>query len=158
MCIRDRVWTADPVTNQVTWVSPNIERITGWTAAEWTRLSRELVHPEDAEDFAMSAEDFEPDQEYVRSARHRHKDGHWVWLNMVNRAVADGDGTITLYGHCIDATSLVESQARIQRQARNDEVTGLDNRYVLLQQLEERLTGAGAVSYTHLTLPTTPYV
>jgi len=139
------MWTADPAVGAVTWISPNIERITGWTAEEWVATAQvDLIHPDDFADFWIDAEDFVDGAELERSARHRHKDGHWVWLNVVNRSVANPDGTLTLYGHCTDATELVERHARMHRQASSDELTGLANRHVLLEQLNARFESDSA--------------
>lgn len=134
------VWTADPVAGSVTWISPNIERVMGWTSEEWIAIDhRDLIHPDDFDDFWIETEDFFDGAEFERSGRYRHKDGRWVWLSMVNRSLANPDGTLTLYGYCTDATNLVERQAKMHRQASSDELTGLANRRALLDQLNERL-------------------
>ncbi len=134
------VLTADPDRGELTWVSPNISRIVGWSAEEWmTRDPREFIHPDDLEAFWIDTDDLVVGREYVRLARHSHKDGGWVWLNMVNRLIVDDQGVRTLYGHCIDATDIVAEEALMQTQARVDSVTGLSNRYVLIAELEERL-------------------
>lgn len=134
------VWTADPVAGSVTWISPNIERVMGWTAEEWIAADqRSLVHPDDFDDFWVELEDIYDGAEFERSARYRHKDGRWVWLSIMNRATADSNGTLTLFGHCTDATELVNRHARMQRQAHSDQLTGLANRHVLLAELNKRL-------------------
>lgn len=136
------VLTADPDRGVLTWVSPNISRIVGWSAEEWmTRDPKEFIHPDDLESFWIEPDELEVDREYVRLARHSHKDGGWVWLNMVNRLRVDAQGVRTLYGHCIDATDIVAEEAVMQTQARVDPVTGLSNRYVLIAELEARLAG-----------------
>ncbi len=134
------VCRADPVAGTVTWVSPNIERLVGWSADEWMSTDpHDFIHPDDLEAYWIETEDLELGREYVRLARHSHKDGGWVWLNMVNRYELDENGVPTLFGHCIDATELVAREAVMTRQARIDEVTGLSNRYVLIGELEDRL-------------------
>lgn len=134
------VWTADPAAGSVTWISPNIERVMGWTADEWIEADqRALVHPDDLDDFWINLEEIYDGAEFERSARYRHKDGRWVWLSIMDRAVADENGVLTLYGHCTDATELVNRHARMQRQAHSDQLTGLANRHVLLAELNDRL-------------------
>lgn len=136
------VWTADPVAGRVTWISPNIERVMGWSADEWIESDhRSIIHPDDLDDFWIEAEDLYDGAEFERSARYRHKDGHWVWLSIVNRSQVDDDGTLTLYGYFTDATDLIERHARVQRRALSDALTGLANRHVLLEELDKRLDG-----------------
>lgn len=136
------VWTADPVAGTVTWISSNIERVMGWSADEWIAADqRALVHPDDFDDFWIELEEIYDGAEFERSARYRHKDGRWVWLSIMNRAIADSSGTLTLYGHCTDATELVDRHARMHRQAHSDQLTGLANRHVLLSELNKRLGG-----------------
>ena len=134
------VWTADPVAGRITWVSPNVERVMGWTVEEWLQLDhREIIHPDDLDDFRADAEDLVDGAESERSVRYRHKDGRWVWLSIVNRLLVDDNGDMTLYGYFTDATDLIERHARVHHRASSDELTGLANRHVLLEQLNERL-------------------
>ena len=78
------VWTADPIAGTVTWVSPNIERVMGWTTEDWLAIPQaDLIHPDDIESFWIDSGDLVIGHEYIRAARYRHKDGRWIWLNMV---------------------------------------------------------------------------
>ncbi len=134
------VWTADPLTGRVTWISPNVVRVTGWTVEEWMQLDhRDIIHPDDLDDFWISSDDLVHGAEFERSARYRHKDGRWIWLSIVNSSLLGDDGAMTLYGYFTDATDLIERHARVHRRASSDELTGLANRHVLLEQLNERL-------------------
>jgi len=134
------VCTSDPIAGRITWISPNIERVMGWSVEEWIAADqRNLVHPDDVDDYWLDVDSMFDGAEFERSARHRHKDGRWVWLSVVNRSLVDSDGVMTLYGYFTDATDLIERHARMHRRASSDELTGLANRHVLLERLNNRL-------------------
>ncbi len=75
----------------------------------------------------------------------RRRDGRLIWISENARAVRDESGHVTCYeGTVEDVTALHEYQARIERQARTDELTGLANRAQLREQLEAAVRRAAA--------------
>jgi diguanylate cyclase (GGDEF)-like protein/PAS domain S-box-containing protein len=74
----------------------------------------------------------------------RRRDGKLIWISENARAVRDESGRVACYeGTVEDVTALHEYQARIERQARTDELTGLANRAQLREQLEAAVRRAG---------------
>jgi len=122
------------------WVSPSIERLTGWTADEWTtKVQPDLIHPDDLADYWIPEAAFRAGDEYQRTARFGTKDGGWVWLRARTRVLEDDDGELVLRGHYEDATEIVASQRELERHASEDNLTGLANRRTLMAALSERL-------------------
>lgn len=134
------VHIAEPESGELTWVAPNIVRTMGYTAEEWVALRfDDVVHPDDAEDYPLKSQTVFEGQHWDQYVRHRHRDGHWVWLHMVTTARRAPSGRLLLRGHYTDASKLVTAREEIQRIARTDELTGLSNRYVLLNEMAARL-------------------
>ena len=75
----------------------------------------------------------------------RRRDGRLIWISENARAVHDETGRLICYeGTVEDVTELREYQARIERQARQDDLTGLANRALLRERLQEAVRVAGA--------------
>jgi len=137
--------SSNPYTGRVKWVSHNIERITGWTAEEWTGTDPiALIHPDDLEHFWLPLSAIRLGQQHERYARHRRKDGSWVWLSVNATVATTGDGRLEMRGHYTDASELVAAQQEITALANRDTVTGLSNRHVLLRRLTSFLEAGTA--------------
>jgi diguanylate cyclase (GGDEF)-like protein/PAS domain S-box-containing protein len=75
----------------------------------------------------------------------RRCDGRLIWISENARAVHDESGRLICYeGTVEDVTELREYKERIERQARLDDLTGLANRSLLRERLQEAVSNAGA--------------
>lgn len=77
----------------------------------------------------------------------RRRDGRLIWISENARAVHDDSGRLVCYeGTVEDVTELREYKERIERQARLDDLTGLANRSLLRERLQEAVRGAGGAN------------
>jgi diguanylate cyclase (GGDEF)-like protein/PAS domain S-box-containing protein len=75
----------------------------------------------------------------------RRSDGRLIWISENARAVHDESGRLVCYeGTAEDVTELREYKERIERQASQDDLTGLANRSLLRERLQEAVKQAGA--------------
>ncbi len=75
----------------------------------------------------------------------RRQDGRLIWISENARAVHDDSGRLVCYeGTVEDVTELREYKERIERQARLDDLTGLANRSLLRERLQEAVSTASA--------------
>jgi len=64
--------------------SPSAERLTGWTNEEWEKLGGvELFNPDDFARMKILMKEIlkNPHKQFHLTFRHRHKDGHYIWLD-----------------------------------------------------------------------------
>lgn len=117
-------------------VDDDLAAVLGWAPAELVgRRSVELVHPDDqirAIDAWMDLLGRPGGTNRVR-ARHQHRDGRWVWLEIANRNLLDGPG-----GHVecemLDVSEEMEAQEALRAS----------------EQLLRRLAGALPVGVVHI--------
>ena len=77
----------------------------------------------------------------------RRCDGRLIWISENARAVHDDSGRLVCYeGTVEDVTELREYKERIERQARQDDLTGLANRALLRERLQEAVRTASGES------------
>jgi PAS domain S-box-containing protein len=81
----------------LTYISPQLERLTGYTLEEWRSSDYERwidsLHPDDRARAIEADERSERTGEpFVVEYRQRHKDGHWVWVHDEASLVHDHDG------------------------------------------------------------------
>lgn len=126
------------------YVSPSARDILGWEPAQMLGSRESLVHPEDLErQQRLLAEVIATGEPRTAVYRIRHKDGHYVWIEAVTRAIPaeDGNGVEAIYaGRDISRRveterALEASRQELERLARFDTLTGLANR----RQFEERI-------------------
>ncbi len=75
--------------------------------------------------------------------RMRHRDGHWLWVEVQGLASRDVNGTpIHMAGSLRDTTDRHVVQQRLEHEALHDMLTGLPNRTLFLDRVEQTLQGA----------------
>jgi len=127
--------------------SPQVEAMLGYSLAEW-KQDRELfvriLHPEDRQrvlDAHRRAHDGDGlSLEYRLIAR----DGRVVWVHDEARTIPGPFGTpVALQGYLLDITARKEAEERLRHQAYHDPLTGLPNRALFKERVEEAIVRAG---------------
>jgi PAS domain S-box-containing protein len=96
------------------YTSPQIERLLGWTVAEWMdQPFSELLHPDDrARVMGQVSRSNATRELFEAEYRLRHKDGHFVWVRDHSSIVEDARGTPVARGFLLDITA----QKRLEEQ------------------------------------------
>ena len=101
------------------YVSPASESVLGYLPEEiMGRRAIELTHPEDLGIYRQIARALDNDARIKERVRFRHKDGHYVWLEVTGRLIRDpsSDRGIEYVASSRDVTAQVESE-NVLRQA-----------------------------------------
>ncbi|SDZ38187.1 PAS domain S-box-containing protein/diguanylate cyclase (GGDEF) domain-containing protein [Micromonospora pattaloongensis] len=133
--ISDLIAVADP-TGRLVYASPSHHRelahrpddLLGGDIAE-------LVHPADRDRLRLALADAarSPKVEYRMRTGH----GKWVWVESALRPAPSDDSTVVLSSRVIDGRKQLEDELR--RRATHDPLTGLANRALVSQRLDEGL-------------------
>ena len=101
----------------------------GYTAKELlTMRDAELVSPPEVE--VNDIDHLIPESLEGTRTRHRHKDGRWMWINLVERGIMF-HGTPALLVMARDITERMKISQELARRANYDALTGLANRALL---------------------------
>lgn len=71
------------------------------------------------------------------------RDGHIIWISENARAVRDADGSVQFFeGTVVDITERKQHEAELEHQASHDSLTGLPNRSLLRDRIEQAIVKA----------------
>ncbi|MDH5830195.1 diguanylate cyclase [Luteimonas sp. M1R5S18] len=128
------------------YVSPAATEMLGWDADELLGSRWSIVHPDDRDALEQSmASALASGEPRTDQYRLRHREGHYVWVEAVSRAIPadDGSGRTELMINARNISrrvaaeqALAESRRELERQSRVDPLTDLANR----RQFDERLS------------------
>ncbi|NDI84771.1 GGDEF and EAL domain-containing protein [Undibacterium crateris] len=101
------------------------------------------LHPEDLAPSERAFRDYinGKAQEYRAEFRQKHANGSWVWILSVGALVEwdDQGNPLRMLGTVLDITARKQSEAIIWQQANIDPLTGLPNRRMFYDRLEQNL-------------------
>jgi len=131
------MWIYDPQTGRLLSANRATEATYGYAAIELAGMPLgRLELPRDAEWEAMEA--VFPSPPDGRRSRHRRSDGTPVWVNVYERDVIfQGRPARVVLSR--DVTAQLESNTELARRAQHDELTGLPNRLLLVERVEQCL-------------------
>ncbi len=143
----DGLWDWDARADRL-YFSPRWKAMIGYTEAdigdapgEW--LGR--VHPDDRAGLTQALESHMSGatQHFESEHRIQHRDGSYRWMLARGIAVRDQTGRATrVVGSQTDVTDRREAQQRLQHDALHDALTGLPNRVLFLDRLEQAIRRA----------------
>ncbi len=109
-----------------------------------------LIHEDDRETVEAAIRlALEDDAPYRVEHRIRRPDGSVRWLTCQGEVERDSDGTpVRMYGTVVDVTEHKQAQAEIERLAYFDPLTGLANRRLLLDRLQQAISHARRDDHT----------
>ena len=137
----DMIWDWDVAADRV-FTSPETEAMLGLksgsldgAAANWL----EVLHPLDRDRFRATLDGIVEQRRgrIGQDFRMRTGDGHYLWFTLRARPVVGSDGeVIRLVGTLTDVTESKTAEERLLHDAVHDNLTGLPNRELFLDQLE----------------------
>ncbi len=124
-------------------VNDALKRMLGYSLDEFrSRRVEEFMHPEDAAEIWQDYEALVSGRldEFRTEKRYRHKDGRVIWTNLSVSLVRDDDGgPVFQVAVMEDVTDRHRLQQQLLHEATHDALTGLPNRVLFLQRLDEAL-------------------
>ncbi|MEC9424551.1 MAG: EAL domain-containing protein [Actinomycetota bacterium] len=127
---------------RVVYASPAVARILGQEAHALEGVEvAELVHPDDLSDLTGLAADVltRPGMSPAAEARIAHAQGGWRHMEVVATNLLGNPAVAGVVVNARDITERVEVAAQLEERAYHDELTGLPNRAMLLDRLQDAL-------------------
>ncbi|MBS0307696.1 MAG: EAL domain-containing protein, partial [Proteobacteria bacterium] len=144
------ITSALPPTYPIEYVNPAFERMTGYAADEILGKSMRVLCRDDTKqpgiaEFKMATIEQREGHAVIRCYR---KDGSLFWNDLYTSPVRDADGKVTHFVAAqYDITDMKRYEAELEFQANQDTLTGLANRNLLRDRLQQAL--AYAARYNH---------
>jgi diguanylate cyclase (GGDEF)-like protein/PAS domain S-box-containing protein len=142
----------DATTGELLSVYGRVQQILGWTDEDRAGLvyMTDVLHPDDAGELADVVA-LGPGTSVQRQSRFLHADGSWVWLRH-SLHIVTVRSRIVIRSVAFDVTELMSAHDQMRWRAERDELTGLANRTVLLEELGQRLDRGEPVALLMLDL------
>jgi len=142
----DGLWSWDPLSKRL-WVGERLLAILGYSSNFMldTHVWLDLVHPEDRGDYnATVARHLKGETPFFYfEYRVRARDGSYRWIASRGEAIRNRRGRAELMaGSVSDITERKETEARIRYLAFHDQLTGLANRALLADRLDQAIAHA----------------
>lgn len=138
------VWEADARTSQFVFVSRQAERLLGYPVECWLTdrsFWRDHLHPEDRKwATAYSAKATEEKRNHDLEYRMVAADGKTVWFRDLVHVVVENDRPLKLRGILVDITKQKIGEERLNYLGHHDPLTGLPNRSLLSDRLNQALS------------------
>jgi diguanylate cyclase (GGDEF)-like protein/PAS domain S-box-containing protein len=120
--------------------------IVGYSQKELVNLTyQQLTHPEDLiTDLEYAQKMLSREiSEQSREKRYRHKNGHYIWVNLTISLVWDSAGRPKYYSTVVeDISRRKQMEGELLHLANHDALTGLPNRSLLLDRLSQAIAYA----------------
>jgi PAS domain S-box-containing protein len=113
------IYTLEPDTFRLIWVSPNINEIIGYTVSEALKPEwwLENINPEDRERAKEMSSRVLTEGTIVHEYRFRKKDGEFIWVRDEMKAIKDkGGNPLTIIGAWADITKSKQAEEKIIEQ------------------------------------------
>jgi diguanylate cyclase (GGDEF)-like protein/PAS domain S-box-containing protein len=142
------------VNGQCLYISPSIERVLGYSQDDWISdggLWDRLLHPEDADRVISNEAECARSGEFlVQEYRISRADGRVVWIRDEMTVVRghDGQSDPLFFGVFLDVTDRKRMEAELERLALYDSLTGLPNRALFNDRLNQAVERRGAAQAT----------
>jgi diguanylate cyclase (GGDEF)-like protein/PAS domain S-box-containing protein len=136
----DVTFVADP-TGQITYASPSLQAVLGIPPEDLVgRPADALIYREDmARYLAVLDEIAEPGATATVTARVQHADGEWRWMEITTTNLLTDPLVHGIVGNARDVTDALGLQNRLRHQATHDSLTGLPNRALFSERLDEAI-------------------
>lgn len=128
--------------------SSQAERLLGWGQQEalGAKLCNwRLVYEQDAPQLQAAMESLRSGAEHraIVLTRNYHRNGHLLWCEWYNSCLRDEKGAlISILTLAQDVSARIEAEARLQHLATHDALTGLPNRLLLTERLQQAIANA----------------
>jgi diguanylate cyclase (GGDEF)-like protein/PAS domain S-box-containing protein len=140
----DLVWDWDVARDKIL-TRPDVTGLIGLEANALHGAARTWLphlHPDDRDRFRTTLDMVVEHRrgKIMQDFRFRARDGHYHWFTLKARPVLGSDGeVIRCIGTLMDVTEQKKSEERLQHDAINDNLTGLPNRKLFLDRLENSI-------------------
>lgn len=141
------VWEADPDTMHFSYVNAHAKTMLGYPRERWTNdphFWESIIVDEDrASTVSYCIKQIKAGRDHELDYRVKTADGKVCWIHERVSVIVDEAGqTSSLRGLMVDITSLKESEEKLIHQATHDGLTGLPNRALLQDRIQQGIAHA----------------